>query len=162
MKEGTFRVCCFTGHRELSADSLSSLYDLLRRAVCYAYDCGVREFRAGGALGFDTLAALTVLDLRETKPDLRLCLYLPCRNQDQIWSERDRLIYRDILERADGITYTSERYSRGCMQKRNRALVEGSDLCIAFCQNGEGGSAYTVRYAKGQGLTVWNLGDDKK
>ncbi len=161
MRERTFRVCCFTGHRELPVDSLEALYDFLRRAVRYAYDHGAREFRAGGALGFDTLAALTVLDLRERCPDLRLCLYLPCRDQDRGWLERDRSIYRHILQRADTVTYTSEHYFQGCMMVRNRALVDGSDMCIAFCRHIEGGSAYTVKYAKEQGLTVWNLGAKK-
>lgn len=158
MEEKRYGVCCFTGHRELPRESLPELRDLLRRAVRYAYAHGVREFRAGGALGFDTLAALTVLELREEHPELSLCLYLPCRDQDRGWSERNRAIFREILGRADRVRYISEEYYHGCMQRRNRALVDGSDVCVAFCRHLGGGSAYTVKYAKEEGLTVWNLG----
>lgn len=161
MGEKEMRVVCFTGHRELPLDRLVALADRLKRAVAYAYDHGAREFRAGGALGFDTLAALTVLDLHEHHPDARLCLYLPCKTQTRGWSERDRRIYEGILDRADEVTYTSEDYYRGCMMVRNRALVNGSDVCIAFCQHSSGGSAYTVNYAKSNNLTVWNLASNK-
>ncbi|MBR2354174.1 MAG: DUF1273 family protein [Clostridia bacterium] len=154
-------VACFTGHREIPTDLLGHLAERLRRAVEYAYDHGVREFRAGGALGFDTLAALTVLDLKELHPDVRLCLYLPCQTQTRGWSERDCQIYQDILQRADSYTYTSEHYHRGCMMVRNRALVDGSDVCIAFCKKSTGGSAYTVKYASTKGLTVWNLASNE-
>lgn len=158
MEEKNYHVCCFTGHRNLPIDSMRAIYSRLGRAVRYAYDRGVREFRVGGALGFDTLAALSVLDLREQLPGLRLCLYLPCKDQDLGWSEQDRVIYADIFDRADEVIYISEQYFGGCMQKRNRALVDGSDVCIAFCQKTNGGSYYTVTYARSHGLTVWNLG----
>ena len=158
MDELVWHTCCFTGHRSLPTHQLDTLGDRLARAVRIAYRRGVREFRAGGAVGFDTLAALTVLDLREEMGDVRLCLYLPCREQDAKWSTLDRSIYADILSRADEIIYVSEHYHRGCMHARNRALVNGSDVCIAFCNESSGGSAYTVQYAKEKGLAVLNLG----
>ena len=158
MDELVWRICCFTGHRHLPTHRLNILGDRLARAVRIAYRRGVREFRAGGAVGFDTLAALTVLDLKEEKDDVRLCLYLPCREQDAKWCDLDQSIYADILSRADEIVYVSERYHRGCMHARNRALVNGSDVCIAFCNEESGGSAYTVQYAKEKGLAVLNLG----
>ena len=63
MEEKNYHVCCFTGHRNLPIDSMRAIYSRLGRAVRYAYDRGVREFRVGGALGFDTLAALSVQSL---------------------------------------------------------------------------------------------------
>ncbi len=152
-----WRVCCFTGHRHLPKQHLNELAERLNRAIRIAYRRGVREFRTGGALGFDTLAALCVLDLRDEFSDVRLCLHLPCKDQTDRWSERDRRIYAEILAHADEIKYVSERYSRGCMHERNRSLVDGSDVCIALCLDSTGGSAYTVDYAKSKGVPVLNL-----
>ena len=157
MEEIIWNVCCFTGHRQLPLDRLDRLLELMNRAVRIVYRRGVREFRAGGALGFDTLAALCVLDLKEEYNDVRLTLYLPCKDQADRWSERDRMIYADILSRADRVIYTSERYHSGCMHARNRALVDGSDICIALCSEQTGGSAYTVQYASAKGVPVLNL-----
>jgi len=90
----------------------------------------VRYFGAGGARGFDTIAAQAVLTLREEYPDIRLILVLPCKTQAGDWSEGDKITYRRILSQADKVVYTSERYERGCMQKRNRHLVDNSAVCL--------------------------------
>jgi uncharacterized phage-like protein YoqJ len=58
---------------------------------------GATHFYAGGALGFDTIAALTVLRLKKLYPQIKLCLILPCKNQTKMWSESDRAIYEGIL-----------------------------------------------------------------
>jgi uncharacterized phage-like protein YoqJ len=127
------------------------------RALSSMIHQGVTEFRTGGALGFDTLAALKVLDLREKYPDIRLAVYVPCKEQDAKWSERDRAIYRGILKRADETLLLRQTYTHGCMLERNRAMVDGSDVCIAFVTNGKSGSAYTLRYAEQRGLRTINL-----
>lgn len=150
-------VCCFTGHRQLPISRLWELAELMDRALSSVVHQGVTEFRTGGALGFDTLAALKVLDLRERYPDIRLSVYVPCGDQDAKWSERDRAIYRGILKRADETVLLRESYTHGCMLERNRAMVDGSDVCIAFVTKDTGGSAYTVRYAQNKGIRVLNL-----
>ena len=82
---------------------------------------------------------------------------LPCRSQTRGWRQSDIEEYNHILEQADKVVYTSEDYFNGCMQKRNRHLVDGSSLCIAYLTKGTGGSAYTVKYAENNGLTVINI-----
>lgn len=50
------------------------------------------------------------------------------------------------------------------MMRRNRALVDGAGLVIAYYNGeGKGGTAYTVRYAKKNRVAVLNLfsGDHK-
>lgn len=114
-------------------------------------------FGAGGALGFDTLAAQCVLSLRKRYPHIKLILVLLCTAQTKGWSKNDIAIYEEIKSQADKVVYTSREYSRGCMFKRNRHLVNGSSVCIAYLTQEKGGTAYTVNYAKEQGLAVINL-----
>lgn len=152
-------VCCFTGHRHLPSEQLVRLSELMDRVIGSMVRQGVCHFRAGGALGFDMLAALKILDLKKSHPELRLHLYLPCQNQEIKWPERERQIYRGILQRADEALILRESYVRGCMHERNRRMVDGSDFCIAFCRKPTGGTAYTVRYAEEQGVSVINLAD---
>lgn len=118
----------------------------------------MRYFGAGGALGFDTLAAETVLRLKGEYPDVRLILVLPCRDQTRGWKETDVRRYRDIASRADKVVYTAEHYSPGCMHRRNRHLVENSSVCVAWCTRETGGSAYTAAYARQRGLRLVMLG----
>ena len=122
-----------------------------------AIEQGYRYFGCGGALGFDTLAAQTVLRLRETYPEIRLILVLPCRNQTRGWKQDDVAEYDRIIKAADKVTYTSEQYYSGCMHKRNRHLVDSSSLCICYLTEQSGGTAYTVNYARSLGLKIVNV-----
>ncbi len=151
MKEKT---CCFTGHREIDIAYKEALKEKLTAAVREHIARGYRYFGAGGALGFDTLAATVVLELKKEFPEITLILVLPCPEQAKYWSDSDTRVYENILRQADKCVYTSERYSRGCMQKRNRHLVDHSSSCIAYLRRDTGGTAYTVKYARTQGVAV--------
>ena len=131
----------------------------LEKAVQDAVDRGYRYFGCGGALGFDTLAAQTVLRLRESHPQIRLILVLPCKNQTKGWKEADIAEYERIIKAADKVTYTSEQYYSGFMQKLNRHLVYYSSLCICYQTELSGGTAYTVNYARSQGLKIINVAE---
>lgn len=124
-----------------------------------AIEQGYRYFGCGGALGFDTLAAQTVLRLREIYPEIRLILVLPCRDQTRGWKQADVAEYDRIMKAADKVTYTSEQYYSGCMHKRNRHLVDNSSLCICYLTEQSGGTAYTVNYARSQGLKIINVAE---
>ena len=104
------KTCCFTGHRVIPARVLPALAGELEQTLRRLIGEGVRYFGAGGALGFDTLAAETVLRLKGEYPDVRLILVLPCRDQTRGWKETDVRRYRDIASRADKVVYTAEHY----------------------------------------------------
>ncbi len=118
---------------------------------------GVRYFGAGGARGFDALAAQSVLRLRERYPHIKLILVLPCKSQTRGWRKEDIQTYETIMAAADKITYTSQEYTPGCMHKRNRHLVDHSGICICYLRSSTGGTAYTVDYARKNGVPVINL-----
>lgn len=71
-------TCCFTGHRDIPPEILPALAAKVEAEVLELIADGIRYFYAGGALGFDTLAAETVLRLRDQFPQIRLILALPC------------------------------------------------------------------------------------
>ena len=146
------KTCCFTGHRQFINKNVNDIRYSATREIEKLIKAGVTIFKAGGALGFDTVCAQQVLQLKEKYPDIRLELLLPCHRQERKWQTRDKRIYREILEAADEVTYLAEEYFDGCMQIRNRALVDNSDYCIAYLTRHYGGTYYTVNYAKEQGV----------
>ena len=79
--------CCFTGHRQIASDDFLVLQKRLQKAIKYFIKQDVTDFYAGGALGFDTLAAQAVLKARRFHPQVRLILALPCHDQDARWKE---------------------------------------------------------------------------
>lgn len=147
-------ACCFTGHRDIPPEILPTLAAKLEAIVLELIADGIRYFYAGGALGFDTLAAETVLRLRDQFPQIRLILALACREQTRGWPAASIKRYENILRHSDEAIYTSEHYTRGCMQRRNRFMVDHSAVCVAYCTRATGGSAYTLQYARKSDLRI--------
>ena len=152
-------TACFTGHRKILSNEISTVKKRLVETISSSIEKGYCYFGAGGALGFDTLAAQVVLELKEKYPDIKLILVLPCPNQTRGWSEADVAEYERIKTEADKVVYTSDHYFRGCMQKRNRHLVDNSSLCICYLTESSGGTAYTVDYAVQNDLVVMNVAE---
>ena len=153
------RTACFTGHREISSFQSFTIRRKLKKTLPELIKQGYCYFGTGGALGFDTIAAQTVLDLRKKYPNIKLILVLPCVTQADRWNKNDREIYEYIKEQADKVVYISDQYTRGCMHKRNRHLVENSSVCICYLTQRTGGTAYTVNYALNKGLKVENIAE---
>ena len=151
------KTCCFTGHRVMSDQEKQIAAVRLRQVIAALVKEGVVYYGAGGALGFDTLAAQTVLEMKKEYPQLRLILVLPCEDQTRNWRSEDIEIYEDIKARCDKVVYVSRRYTPNCMYKRNRHLVDHSGTCICYLKRENGGTAYTVGYAKKKSVHVINL-----
>ena len=81
--------------------------------------------------------------------------YLLCR----LKVIEEKHVYNFVVSQADKVSYMQETYSVGCMYARNRKLVDGSDLCVAYLSTDKGGTAYTCNYAKQKGVRVINLYD---
>lgn len=156
---------CFSGHRYLSYADRKILLDMLPQCIEHAYhEYGIRTFISGAALGFDTMAALAVLDMKQSIPDIRLVLAVPCMNQAALWSASDQMVYDRLLEAADRVHYVSrQNYVKGCMWVRNQYMVNHSRLCIAFLTRYRGGTLQTVRYGiQQEDFQVWLIGNDRQ
>ena len=151
------QTCCFTGHRKIPEAQRAVIQKRLEMEILNLIRQDLRYFCAGGALGFDTMAALAVLKLKSEFPHVQLILVLPCKDQTKGWEDADIKTYNLILNQADKVVYVSEKYYNGCMMVRNRHLVNHSGICVCYLTDVVGGTAYTVGYAKQKGLQIMNL-----
>lgn len=156
------QTCCFTGHRDIAQDEKQEIKRQLERILRSLIGKGIRYFGSGGARGFDLMAADVVLQLKKEFPHIRLIMVLPCRDQTRGWKGEDTRHYERILTQADKVVYLQEKYSPGCMQKRNRHLVNHSSVCVAYCTRNTGGTAYTLRYACKKGVRIVLLNRDNQ
>ena len=148
------KVCAFTGHRRLAGYGFDE--HLLERVVLNLVKNGVNRFLCGMAIGFDMKAAQAVLALKESY-DIELVACLPCVNQSEMYSARDKQTYNEILKRCDEIIVLEREYTSGCMFKRDRYLVDNSDTLVCFLRKKTGGTHYTVNYAKKTGKKIIEL-----
>lgn len=148
--------CAFTGHRperlpwgyeEEDSRCLQFKIDLetqMRRLL----QSGIRHFITGMALGADQYFAEIVLAMQEEGEDVTLECAIPCVTQSSGWSLLQKERYANILNRAQFETLVQHDYSRGCMMRRNRYMVERANTLIAaYDGNPKGGTARTIAYA---------------
>ena len=153
------KTCCFTGHRSIPPQAYGKIRKKLRQVMEELIGKGVIYYGCGGAIGFDLLAAETVLEMKAQYPQIRLIMVYPCRNQTAYWSGEAVDRYNAIQKACDKYVYVSQTYTSTCMHQRNRYLVEHSGYCICYLTKPSGGTAFTVQYAREKGLTVVNLAD---
>ena len=165
--DGREHTCFFTGHRNMPKNLTPEILRRLKAAVTYLCTKGVTDFHAGGALGFDTLAAMQIIDLRRMYQDIRLILDLPYKNQSVKWNTNQQRIYDFILSEADEVRYVCDREiddrseARNLLLWRNRVMVESSLYCIAYFSGRiKSGTGYTLAFAQKNGCEIINLYDD--
>lgn len=157
-------ICCCTGHRpkgfpwayQANIIKTETYLRLLEEKVRRAAEDGATLFLTGMAQGVDMDFAECVIKLRDRcHLPVALKAVIPCRNQTEFWSKEEVQRYVSILCRADDSVVLSDEYTPQCMLLRNRFMVDNSDLVIAVF-NGirRGGTWYTMRYAKKQGVRI--------
>lgn len=158
------RTCCFTGHRpqklpwgeaESGSDFDAFYADLEKEIRNLVLHHDVHHFITGMALGSDLYAAEIVLKLETQGYHVTLECAIPFPEQTRGWSPEHKKRYQDILSTAHRHTLIQDRYSPDCYQRRNRYMVEQSDVVLAIWSGGPGGTAQTVRYALEQGRALF-------
>jgi len=156
------KTCTFTGHRETklpwrgdeSDARCVRLKALIYDAAEALYHDGVRLFICGMATGSDMYFGEAVLRLREEHPEIQLEAAIPCEEQSARWSRELRRRYDRLVSECDYQTVIQKEYTRDCMLRRNRYMVDASGYLIAAYNGSPGGTRSTLLYAMRQGLTV--------
>ncbi|MFI3253498.1 MAG: SLOG family protein [Eubacteriales bacterium] len=150
------QTCCCTGHRpdrfpwgyDETDSRCLALKEELKQQVNTLYLQGYHHFITGMALGTDQYFAEIVLSLQKEHEEISLECAIPCPSQPNAWSEEQKKRYQNILEAAQMETLVQHHYSRGCMMRRNRYMIDRSQavLCV-YDGNPKGGTAQTIAYA---------------
>ena len=122
-------------------------------AVAEAYDRGYRHFLCGMAQGADLYFCQAVLHLKAQHPGVTLEAAIPYEGQADHWPPADRLRRQRLLNQCDLETVVQHHYTKGCMLRRNRYMVDRSSLLIAvYDGTPKGGTMNTLAYALRQGV----------
>lgn len=154
-------TCCFSGHRpprlpwgsQESDPRCLELKARLAQALAEAYDEGYRHFLCGMAQGTDLYFCQAVLDLRRVHPEITLEAAIPFTGQADRWPAADRQRRQALLDQCDLETVVQHTYSPGCMNRRNRYMVDRASLLIAVYDGiPQGGTLNTLAYAMRKGV----------
>ena len=144
--------CALTGHRRIGGGlDVSKLNQTIESVI----EQGTVSFYCGMAIGFDLIAAAAVLECKKKHPKVKLIACIPCPEQDKYYSSSEREKYRNILQQCDDVIIVNERYFDGCMLVRDRFMVDNCEKIIAYFDGrSDGGTAYTVKYAKSKNREI--------
>lgn len=157
-------ICAFTGHRPVKFDFGYNEADARCQAIIKQIGIeieqlvkrGVKSFISGMALGVDTWAAEAVLAMKRTDPYIKLYCAVPCKGQESKWSAESQRRYRRILEQADRTIVLADRYTPGCMEARDRWMVDRAGVILAVLRKDlqQSGTGLTVSYARECGRDI--------
>ncbi|MBO5851504.1 MAG: DUF1273 family protein, partial [Clostridia bacterium] len=138
------KTCCFTGHRILKKDFL---IEQTRQEVLKLLNKNYQTFLVGMAKGYDIECLKMLLSLKK-EYNLEIIACIPCKNQPEKLTDKEKQEYNNLLLEVDQKIYLEETYKAGCMQKRNRFMVDNSSTVIVYKYVDKGGTFYTETYAK--------------
>lgn len=143
------------GHRQLdypvlTERTLEMILQKLLETVEYV------DFLLGRDGEFDLLAASVIRRLQKNgrSANCSLIWVLPYPTADLQKNREDYLRYYNDIEICDA---SAEGHFRGAHQKRNRVLVDRSDLVLFWVDHPSGGAYHTLLYALRQGKDTLNL-----
>ena len=157
------KTCAFTGHRpksfhfgyDESHPDCKHIKKRLAVEIEAMFRNGVNIFISGAAMGVDMWAMEAVLELKKREPSVRLVAAVPFRGQADKWSDDMRRRYRELLDQCGKVACFSEVYHPACYHERDRLMVDNAAHLIAvYNGSSEGGTAYTVAYAKEKGRNI--------
>lgn len=156
---------CFTGHRpqkllcQFNEEHRMCLLikEFLHGQIEALINKGVYHFLQGCAIGTDIWAAEEVVKIgigHEPKITLDSC-FAYRTNYEKGATEWDRRL-KEIMKFSQSQIFVSEEYSKDCFGKRDRYMVDNSDMVIGVFDRRlkYSGTAKTINYAKKLGRLV--------
>ena len=157
-------TCAFSGHRpeklpwgeDESDPRCAALKIRLEQELRKLCEAGCLRYLCGMARGTDLYYLEALLKLRAAYP-LTVEAVVPCPSQSDSWPREEQLRYLRALGACDRTTVLEEKYSDGCMLRRNRYMVEHANILLTVFDGSPGGTAATVRYARSRGLQIISI-----
>lgn len=159
------KAVCFSGHRPEKlfgiSETLTYYDEPVKRVMSIVYmeiDSAIKQgydtFIIGMARGVDLWIGSLLLELKRIHPDIKIVCAIPFRDQASSLEGEEKLTYMAVLSMAAEVVYVSEAYTRDCMLRRNRFMVDNSSKLIAVVRDWKSGTGQTIRYAQKKGIDV--------
>lgn len=128
---------------------LEVVRDVVYLKVTHYIDLGFRRFYVGMSDGIDLWVGASLLELKSVQyPDLEIVCVRPYSTHGSNFSSEDKKVYRELLDSATETVCLRTGFSKWSYLERNRYMVEHSSNLLAFMDDSDSGTGYTVKYAR--------------
>lgn len=140
MDGNRIKACCGFGHREV----YENITEQLGKAVLEAAEQGCIIFYTGAMGRFDSLFSSSVRKAKRSYPNIKLICVKPYMTKE-INENGEYLytLYDDIIIP----TELADIHPKSAIPKRNRLLVDWSDVVIGYIKRQYGGAYTALKYA---------------
>ncbi|MBR7071964.1 MAG: hypothetical protein IKI29_07400 [Clostridia bacterium] len=145
---------CFFGHREINQfDVVEEKIDEIIRKLIQEKE--YVDFLVGRNGEFDQIVASCILKAKRDlfNGNFSLNLILPYATSEYLNDEKSFKDYYDDIE----VFSDFNTYFKSAFQKRNRQMVNRSDLCIFYVEHNFGGAYQTLKYAISKKKSIINI-----
>ncbi|MBO5089732.1 MAG: DUF1273 family protein [Clostridia bacterium] len=139
------KTAVFIGHSECYGLSDEQLTNTIIKCI----NEGVTVFLNGGQGGFDRKCALAVFKLKNIFPQIKNVLVIPYLT----FNVFDKDIFDEIIFPENFENY----HFKAAIPKRNKYMVNHSDIAICCINHGWGNAVKTYEYAQNKNLKIINL-----
>lgn len=140
-------TCTFFGHRDAPSKIEGTIRETIERLILEGVTC----FYVGNNGNFDSMVHRQLKQLREKYPHIRyyvVLAYMPTEQSEFDVTDYSETIYPEGLESVP---------PRFAISKRNRWMVEKSDIVVTYVKYSTGGAAQAKKLAERKGKRVINL-----
>ena len=154
--------CAFSGHRpeklpwggDESDPRCLALKIQMEKELRRLCEKNVGHFICGMARGTDLYFLEILLKLRN-EFNFTIEAAIPCPRQELLWPQQEQQRFLHLIGQVDSVFCCEERYSEGCMLRRNRYMVDRADILLTvYDGTPRSGTGATVAYAKQREIEV--------
>lgn len=113
------------------------------------------------ALGFDSIVAEAIIELKKEGFNTNFIACIPFEGQANFWSDEAKKKYEEYLQYTDSSIILYKRYTKSCMFERNKFMIDNADILIVFTDSFEGGTGQAIKLAKNKGIKVYAISPNK-
>lgn len=142
------KTVCFFGHRNTPQDIIPVLHGVL---IDLIENQGADTFYVGNQGGFDSMVYSELKKLAEIYPHITYSVvlaYMPEKKRDYEFVDYEHTLYPDGLESVP---------PRFAIDKRNRIMLDRSDIAVTYVRTSFGGAAKFKELAEKKKKQVINL-----
>ena len=159
MTDSIITSVCFTGHRTVNPNKLQAVKEKLNYTIMELYNKGHRTFLCGMAIGFDLLAAETLIDLKEKHKDIIIVACIPFIGQENRFCPTDKARYNKVINEVNSKVIIARSFSKQSYLLRNLYMLEHSSIVITYFDTNikKGGTFFTYNKAIKMGKEDRNI-----